>query len=116
MTLPRLRVEIGVEPFVLSSAIHSCLDGDPWLDVVLGRPRPDWSGTEESGTAEPVAWAIPHARVTAVSEDPPRVQLLVNGDHRFIPYQGIERLADALVQALHGWNNKSATTPETHNA
>lgn len=96
MTPPRLRVEIGAEPYVLSSALHECLRLDPRLDVVIAAS----ARAVSSEDVQEHRMSAPSARLTAVTEDPAQVRLEVDGSDRFIPYQGMRRLADAVVQAL----------------
>lgn len=97
-----VRVGLGVEPFVLRSAMHACLERDPRLDVVLlpqgCDPTDDTVGSDLSASLA----ALPDAVVVAVQSCPPGVELSVAGVRRTIPYQGMDRLAEVLVHELSG--------------
>ncbi len=118
MTTSRLRVEISVDPLLLGSAIHASLSCDSRLDVVLASSARDDTDPGATVGAEPAVHSggVPLARITAVTQDPPSIRLLVDGGHRSIPYQGMGPLADALVQELHGWTNPAVQTLEEQHA
>lgn len=98
----RVHVGLGVEPFVLRSAMHACLERDPRLDLVLLPPAcAPTDDTVGSAMTSSLA-ALPDAVVVAVQDCPPGVELSVAGARRTIPYQGMDRLAEVLVHELSG--------------
>lgn len=103
-----LHVLVTGEPVVLRSAIHACLSGDPRFDAVL--TDKDDPTTGEGSSARPTTIkGAPWAKVTAAGDGAPRVELLLDQESRPIPFQGMRRLADALIRAVDAC---TAPTPE----
>lgn len=101
----KIRVAVGVEPFVLCSAMATCLQRDPRLDVVLLPPECDAADDTVGSAVTSGPAALPDAVVVAVQTCPPGVELSVAGVRRTIPYQGMDRLAEVLVYELSGTTN-----------
>lgn len=94
----RLRVDVGVEPFVLRSALGACLEQDPRLDVAVLPPNcvDDTVGS----IVLPGRRRVSDATVTAVEDCPPRVQVWYRGTGQTMPYDGMERFAEGLFNAV----------------
>lgn len=94
----RLRVGVGVEPFVLRSALGACLQRDPRLDVEVLPPSCD--NDTVGSIMLPKPRRVPDAMLTAVEDCPPRVEVFFGGTYRSLPYEGMEGFAETLFNAI----------------
>lgn len=98
MTDYRFRVGVGVEPYVLRSALGACLEQDPRLVVEVLPPNCD--NDTVGSVMVPAPRCAPDAILTAVEDCPPQVQLSVAGTRRTMPYHGMEGFAEALINVI----------------
>ena len=114
MTVRRFRVEINGEPYLLRSAIFACIDGDSRFDVVMADARDHATGDVGAhGNSSSDAQTMPVV-LTVAPDGPLRLQSLLDGATRSIPYQSMRRLADALIRELDNcntWTKEIAVTP-----
>jgi hypothetical protein len=97
------RVGLGVEPFMLRSALYRHLSRSGEFELRLLGPDesgPDqaWSGVDAVVVSEVVE--VPGARVIVVSDATQSVEIHEGGRSRVVPYRGLAWLASLLTGEL----------------
>jgi hypothetical protein len=99
------RVSVGVDPFVLRSALHMALTQDGRFQSMMC-PR-DRDPGEEVANVEADAILVsrpielPQVLVVTVCQSA-EVELRSDGERRTVPYEGLDHLAELLALELSG--------------